>query len=144
MAVSVSLEKKRKKKTEIIIFLLLINLARVEVISICLYVTFLYCVTEDHFIRCYGPSLLAGIPLNCCRGKNQNWSLEHLHCFSGELKQNLETNFLKINTAFGQNYCLQKVSLSLLRGCTLHCMVRVKRGRHEYTTSEEDRADFYL
>lgn len=87
------------------------NLARVKVISIFLQVTFLFCVTEDHFIRCYGPSLLAGVPLSCCRGKHQNWSLEHVHCFSGELKLNVETHFLKINVAFCQNY-LQEMSLN--------------------------------
>lgn len=90
-----------------------------------LHVTFLLCVTEDHFIRCYGPSLLAEIPLNCCRGKHQNWSLEHVHCFSGELKQNMEIHFLKVSVGFCQNYYLQKMSLNLLRGCTLHWMVQI-------------------
>lgn len=110
MAAFVTLEKKEAEIIKLI-FLFLMNLARVKVISIFLQVTFLFCVTEDHFIRCYDPSLLAGVPLSCCRGKHQNWSLEHVHCFSGELKLNVETNFLKINVAFCQNY-LQEVSLN--------------------------------
>lgn len=98
------LSGEKKKKAEIIkiIFLLFINIAKIEVICIFLHVTFLLCVTEDHFIRCYDPSLLAEIPLNCCRGKHQNWSLEHVHCFSGELKQNMETHFLKSMWVFAR------------------------------------------
>jgi len=70
-----------KKKAEIIkkiICLLLINLAKLEVISIFLHVAFLFCVIEDRFIRCSRPSLLAGISPNYCRGKHQNQSLEHV------------------------------------------------------------------
>lgn len=138
---------KKSSDNKKVICLLLINLSKFEVISIFLYVAFLLCVVEDHFIRCSRPSLLAGISLNYCRGNHQIQSLEHELYFSGELKQNIEIQFFKISVTFCQIYYIQKIPLNLLRVMLFTALcgsANENRGKHKHTINKEDIESWFL